>query len=49
MVCKPINLNNFKLEEMFYAMVWVFMTVGQASVFDANIFLSSYFSADTAD
>ncbi len=47
MVCKPINLINFELEEMYDAMVWVFMTVRQASVFHANIFLLSYFSADT--
>jgi len=38
MVCKPINQINFKLEEMFDAIVWVFMTVRQASVFDANNF-----------
>ncbi len=36
MVYKPINLINFKLEEMYDAMVWVFMTVRQANVFDAN-------------
>ncbi len=36
MVCKPINLINFKLEEMYDASVWVFMTVRQASVFDAE-------------
>ncbi len=34
MVCKPINQINFKLEEI----VCVFMTVRQASVFDANNF-----------
>ena len=34
MVCKPINQINFKLEEMYDAVVWVFMTVRQASVFD---------------
>jgi hypothetical protein len=38
MVCKPINWINFELEEMYDAMVWVFMTVRLASVFDANIF-----------
>jgi hypothetical protein len=38
MVCKPINQINFKLEEMYDAIVWVFMIVRQASVFDANIF-----------
>ena len=38
MVCKPINQINFKLEEMYYAIVWVIMTVRQASVFDANNF-----------
>ena len=38
MVCKPINLINVILDEMYDAMVWVFMTVRQASVFDANIF-----------
>ncbi len=36
MVCKPINQINFKLEEMYNAIVWVIMTVRQASVFDAN-------------
>ncbi len=29
---------NFKLEEMYDAIVWVIMTVRQASVFDANNF-----------
>ena len=38
MVCKPINQINFKLEEMYDAIVWVIMTVRQASVFDANNF-----------
>ncbi len=38
MVCKPINQINFKLEELYDAMVWVLMTVRQASVFDANNF-----------
>jgi len=38
MVCKPINQINFKLEEMYDAIVWVIMTVRQASVFDANKF-----------
>jgi hypothetical protein len=38
MVCKPIDLINFKSEEMYDTMVWVFMTVRQASVFDANKF-----------
>ena len=36
MVCKPINQINFKLEEMCDAIVWVIMTVRQASVFDAK-------------
>ena len=38
MVCKPINQINFKLDEMHDAMVWVIITVRQASVFDANNF-----------
>ncbi len=38
MVCKPIKLIDSKLEEIYYAMVWVLMTIRQASVFDANIF-----------
>ncbi len=40
MVCKPepINLINEKSEETYDTMVWLFMTVRQASVFDANIF-----------
>jgi hypothetical protein len=38
MVCKPRNQINFKLEEMYDAIVWVIMTVRQASVFDANNF-----------
>ncbi len=38
MVCKPTNQINFKLEEMYYAIVWNIMTVRQARVFDANIF-----------
>ncbi len=38
MVCKPINPINFKLEELYDAIVWVIMTVGQASVFDLNNF-----------
>ena len=38
MVCKQINLINFKLEEMYYAIVWAFMAISQASVFDANKF-----------
>ncbi len=38
MVCKPINLINAKLEEMHDTMHWVFMTVRQKSIFDANIF-----------
>ena len=38
MVCKPIPQINIKLEEMFDAIVWVIMTVRQASVFDANNF-----------
>ncbi len=39
MVCKPINQINFILEEMCDAIVWVYMTVRQASVFDAkNLF-----------
>ncbi len=36
MVCKPINQINFKLKEMYNGTIWVFMTVRQASVFDAN-------------
>jgi hypothetical protein len=39
MVCKPINLINFKLEEMYDAMVWVFMTIRHASVFEVNFFV----------
>ncbi len=38
MVCKPIIRINFKLEEMYYAIVWVIMTARQASVFDAKNF-----------
>ncbi len=38
MVCKPINQMNFILEEINDAIVWVIMTVRQASVFDANNF-----------
>ena len=38
MVCQPINQFNAKLEEIYDAMVWLFMTVGQASVFDSNTF-----------
>ncbi len=38
MVCKPINQINFNLEEMYDAIFWLFMTVRQASVFDANNF-----------
>jgi hypothetical protein len=38
MVCKPIDLISFKLEEMYDPVVWVFMTTRQASVFDANVF-----------
>jgi hypothetical protein len=38
MVCKPINQINFKLEEMNDAIVWVIMTIRQASVFDAKNF-----------
>ncbi len=52
MVCKPINQINFKLEEMFDAIVWVIMTVRQASVFDANNFshhISQLTVPDTAD
>ena len=36
MVCKPINQINFKLEEMYNAIFWVYMTIRQASVFDAK-------------
>jgi hypothetical protein len=36
MVRKPIDQINFKLEEMYYAFVWVYMTVRHASVFDAK-------------
>ncbi len=35
MVCTPIIQTNFKLGEMYDAIVWVIMTVRQASVFDA--------------
>ena len=38
MVCKPMNQINFKLDEMYDAIVWVIMTVRQESVFYANIF-----------
>jgi hypothetical protein len=38
MVCKPINQVIFKLEEMYYTIVWVYMTARQASVFDAKNF-----------
>ncbi len=38
MVCKPINQINFKLEERYDTIVWVYMTVRQASVFDAKNF-----------
>ncbi len=38
MVCKPINQINFKLEEMYDAIVWVYMTVSQVNVFDAKNF-----------
>ncbi len=34
----PIDQINFKLEEMYDTIVWVFMTARQASVFDANNF-----------
>ncbi len=44
MVCKPMNLINAKLEDMYDAMVWVFMTVRQANVFDANIFVIIFIS-----
>ncbi len=38
MVCKPINLINSKLMEIYdYAMFWFDITV-QATVFDANYF-----------
>ncbi len=38
MVCKPINQINFKLEEMYDAIVWVYMTVRQVNVFDSKKF-----------
>ncbi len=38
MVYKPIDQINLKLEEMYDEIVWVFMTIRQASVFDANNF-----------
>jgi hypothetical protein len=38
MVCKPINLINVKLDEMYDSMVWVYMPV-----FDANIFCHHIF------
>ncbi len=38
MVCKPRNLINAKLEEIYDAIVWIFMTVRKANVFDANNF-----------
>jgi hypothetical protein len=38
MVCKPINQINFKLEEVYDAIVWVIMIVRQASVFGAKNF-----------
>ena len=40
MVCKPINLINTKLdlEEITDAIVFFFMTIRQASIFDANGF-----------
>jgi hypothetical protein len=38
MVYKPVNQINFKLEEMYESIIWVYMTVRQASVFDANHF-----------
>ena len=44
MVCKPINQVNFKLEEMYDAIVWGIMTVRQASVFDANNFVIIFLS-----
>jgi hypothetical protein len=41
MVCKPINLINAKLEDMYYgnAMFWFYTTI-QATVFDAIILYS---------
>ena len=44
MVCKPINLINFKLENIYDTMVWIFMTVRQESVFDANNFVIIFLS-----
>ena len=38
MVCKPINPINFKLEEMYDAIVWVYMTMRQVKEFDAKNF-----------
>ncbi len=38
MVPKPINQINFRLEEMYNAIVWVILTVRQAILFDANDF-----------
>ena len=37
-VCKPINLNNAKLEEKYDSMVWLYTTVRYARLFDANRF-----------
>ena len=44
MVCKPINRINFKLENIYDTMVWIFMTVRQESVFDANNFVIIFLS-----
>jgi hypothetical protein len=38
MACKPINQINFKLEEMYDALVWVYITLRQVNVFDAKNF-----------
>ena len=38
MVCKQINQIDFKLEERYNAIAWVYMTIRQASVFDAKNF-----------
>ena len=37
MVCKPIYLINAKLEEIYDAMVWLYTTVRQASLFFMQI------------
>jgi hypothetical protein len=44
MVRKTNNLINFKLENIYDTMVWIFMTVRQESVFDANNFVIIFLS-----